>query len=102
MPVYEFRCTQCKEVFDLIRSRDGAGEPATCPKDSAPAKRLFSASAIRAPGGGGSSGDDFSFGDMGGGMGEDDMGGGWDGGGMGEDDMGGGWGGGEHGHDHPH
>ncbi len=93
MPVYEFRCTQCKEVFDLIRSRDGAGEPATCPKDSAPAKRLFSASAIRAPGGGGSSGDDFSFGDMGGG----DMGGG-----MGEDDMGGGWGGGEHGHDHPH
>ena len=89
MPVYEFRCTQCKEVFDLIRSRDGAGEPATCPKDSAPAKRLFSASAIRAPGGGSSSGDDFSFGDMGGG-------------GMGEDDMGGGWGGGEHGHDHPH
>ena len=93
MPIYEFRCSDCNDVFDIKRSRDEAGEPMTCPKDGAEAIRIFGAAIIVPDSGGG----DFDMGgmDMGGmdmgGMGGMDMGGmgGMDMGGMGGMDMGG-------------
>jgi len=90
MPIYEFRCSDCNDVFDIKRSRDEAGEPMTCPKDGAEAIRIFGAAIIVPDSGGG----DFDFGDMDmggmdmGGMGGMDMGG-MDMGGMGGMDMGG-------------
>ena len=77
MPIYEFRCSDCNDVFDIKRSRDEAGEPMTCPKDGAEAIRIFGAAIIVPDSGGG----DYDFGGM-------DMGG-MDMGGMGGMDMGG-------------
>ena len=85
MPIYEFRCSDCSNVFDVHRSRDESGDPMTCPKDGAEAIRIFGAAIIVPDSGGG----DFDMGGMD--MGGMDMGGmgGMDMGGMGGMDMGG-------------
>ena len=69
MPIYEFRCSDCNDVFDIKRSRDEAGEPMTCPKDGAEAIRIFGAAIIVPDSGGG----DFDFGDMDMGGDDDDL-----------------------------
>lgn len=60
MPIYEFRCTRCGESFDVMRPRDNAGDPASCPKDGADGQRLFT-SAIAVSRGGA---DDFDMAGM--------------------------------------
>ena len=71
MPIYEFRCPACGNVFERNRPVAKAGQGARCPDDGKPAQRIFGAAVIGVGGGG----DDFGdLGDMGGGM--PDMGGG--------------------------
>ncbi len=43
MPVYEYRCSRCKNVFELHHKMDEDCK-AVCPKCMAPAKKLISAS----------------------------------------------------------
>lgn len=74
MPVYEFRCPSCGNVFERVRPREKASTGARCPDDGKQAQRIFGAAII---GVGGTS--DEGFGDLGdlgdlGGM--PDMGGG--------------------------
>ena len=42
MPKYDFRCPHCDLVFEAVRSFAEAADPALCPRDGAPAGRLFS------------------------------------------------------------
>lgn len=93
MPIYEFRCIQCKTVFEVKRPREKAGAPADCPDDGAAGARVWSASAI-AGFGADEFDDDFGADDFGSDLSAGDFGGGGD--------LGGGWGGGDHGHDHGH
>ncbi|MGB9606494.1 MAG: FmdB family zinc ribbon protein [Bryobacteraceae bacterium] len=32
MPLYEYQCAECGEVFELLRRADEADEPAECPR----------------------------------------------------------------------
>ena len=41
MPIYEYRCSQCGNVFELMRSFSQADAPATCPVCGAPAEKLI-------------------------------------------------------------
>ena len=49
MPTYTFQCDDCGRPFELQRPMAQAGDPATCPKDGAPAHRLFNAGAFQRP-----------------------------------------------------
>ena len=78
MPIYEFRCPSCGNVFEKNRPRAKASMGARCPDDRKKANRVFGAAII---GVGGLSDDAFGdiggMPDMGGGMpGMPDMGGG--------------------------
>jgi putative FmdB family regulatory protein len=42
MPLYEFRCRECDEVFEERRPMSEASAPATCPHGHAGAVRLLS------------------------------------------------------------
>ena len=42
MPKYDFKCASCALVFEAVRSFAEAADPAACPRDGAPAERLFS------------------------------------------------------------
>jgi putative FmdB family regulatory protein len=42
MPLYEFRCRECDETFDVRRPMSEAGRPATCPQGHEGAVRLLS------------------------------------------------------------
>ncbi|MDO8390821.1 MAG: zinc ribbon domain-containing protein [Actinomycetota bacterium] len=42
MPLYEFRCRTCDEVFEERRPMSQASEPATCPQGHDGAVRLLS------------------------------------------------------------
>ena len=58
MPLYEYRCSQCRKEFTLLRRMDEATAPAVCPAcGSTETERLISACAI---GGNTSSGGGFS------------------------------------------
>jgi putative FmdB family regulatory protein len=80
MPIYEYKCPQCGETFELRRPMSQATDPAQCPACKVDAPRAISRLARVSHGGGDEGGDDFG-GDMGG-----------------DDDFGGGFGG--HSHDH--
>ena len=59
MPLYEYRCSQCRHEFTLLRRMDEATTPAPCPAcGSTETERLISACAIG--GNIGSSGSGFS------------------------------------------
>lgn len=51
MPMYEYRCPSCRNVFELLRPMARASEPAACPRGHAGAERIVSLVADRAPGG---------------------------------------------------
>ncbi|MBA4370589.1 MAG: FmdB family transcriptional regulator [Coriobacteriaceae bacterium] len=40
MSSYDFRCTECGEVFEIVRSHSDSSE-VCCPSCEAPAKRVF-------------------------------------------------------------
>lgn len=40
MPAYDFRCTACDEVFEIVRPQNDAGE-VRCPDCGSPSKRVF-------------------------------------------------------------
>lgn len=42
MPLYEYQCPKCGNVFELIRSFAQAEAPSPCPKCGGSAKRVFS------------------------------------------------------------
>ena len=42
MPIYEYRCSRCKNVFELLHKM-GEDYGAVCPKCMAPAKKMISA-----------------------------------------------------------
>ncbi len=42
MPIYEYQCSKCNEVFEIFHKIDEDGK-VTCPKCLRPAKRLISA-----------------------------------------------------------
>lgn len=43
MPLYEFRCRTCDELFEVRRPMSEASDPATCPNGHDGAVRLLSA-----------------------------------------------------------
>jgi putative FmdB family regulatory protein len=45
MPIYEYLCNRCKNVFELFHKMGEDGE-AVCPKCMAPAKKLISATSF--------------------------------------------------------
>jgi putative FmdB family regulatory protein len=73
MPVYDYRCPNCGEEFEVNRPRSEAGNPANCPKDGTEGVRIWaSVGLLRGGGDTSSGGDDFGLGGMGGmgGMGD--------------------------------
>ena len=42
MALYEYRCRECKEGFDLMRPMSEADEPAECPGCGSPGERVMS------------------------------------------------------------
>jgi len=46
MPVYDFRCPQCGQTFELTRPRGQAGDPAQCPHDGTLGERIWTSIAI--------------------------------------------------------
>ena len=48
MPVYEYRCSNCRTVFELLRPMSRSDEEATCPSGHAGAARVISLVAPRA------------------------------------------------------
>jgi putative FmdB family regulatory protein len=46
MPVYDFRCPQCGQIFELTRPRSEAGDPAHCPNDGTLGERIWTSIAI--------------------------------------------------------
>jgi putative FmdB family regulatory protein len=51
MPIYEYRCMDCRKKFDLLRPMSQSSEPAECPTCKGQAKRI--ASTFMAKGSGG-------------------------------------------------
>ncbi|MDV2988742.1 MAG: zinc ribbon domain-containing protein [Dehalogenimonas sp.] len=51
MPIYEFRCMDCRKKFDLLRPMSQSTEPAECPVCKGNARRI--ASTFMAKGSGG-------------------------------------------------
>jgi len=41
MPLYEYYCENCDEVFETLRSLSASEEPATCPKCGGEAGRIM-------------------------------------------------------------
>jgi putative FmdB family regulatory protein len=54
MPIYEYRCMDCRKKFDLLRPMSQSTEPAECPLCKGNARRI--ASTFMAKGSGGSVG----------------------------------------------
>ena len=50
MPMYEYRCPSCRNVFELLRPMARASEPAACPRGHTGAERIVSLVADRARG----------------------------------------------------
>ena len=50
MPMYEYRCPSCRNVFELLRPMARASEPAECPRGHAGAERIVSLVAARTQG----------------------------------------------------
>jgi len=42
MPLYEYRCRTCDELFELRRPMSESGDPAACPRGHADTVRLLS------------------------------------------------------------
>jgi putative FmdB family regulatory protein len=42
MPLYEFKCRECDDTFEVRRPMSEAGDPATCPEGHEGAVRLLS------------------------------------------------------------
>ena len=82
MPMYEYKCPTCTQVFDVLAKMGQAPESPDCPACDDVGARVFGAGVAIHTSSSGSSFDDFDMGDMEG-MGMPDMG------------MG-------HGHDHGH
>jgi putative FmdB family regulatory protein len=55
MPMYEYRCRQCDQVFEARRSMDDADRPLACPVGHTGAVRLLSVFAATGRAGAGSS-----------------------------------------------
>jgi len=51
MPIYEYQCTRCEEVFELFQKVNESSQT-SCPKCSGPAKKLISATnfVLKGPG----------------------------------------------------
>jgi putative FmdB family regulatory protein len=47
MPVYEYRCRECDDTFELRRPMSEAGDPAACPSGHPDTVRLLSMFASR-------------------------------------------------------
>ena len=47
MPIYEYRCPNCGNEFELRRPFSSADEPASCPKCGKNAEKLLSAFASK-------------------------------------------------------
>ncbi|MGZ3570216.1 MAG: FmdB family zinc ribbon protein [Thermodesulfobacteriota bacterium] len=45
MPIYEYQCGRCKNIFELVRKMDEDCE-AVCPKCMAPARKIISATSF--------------------------------------------------------
>jgi putative FmdB family regulatory protein len=45
MPIYEYQCSRCKNIFELVRKMDEDRE-AVCPKCMAPARKMISATSF--------------------------------------------------------
>jgi putative FmdB family regulatory protein len=69
VPIYAYRCPECGERFDLLRSYSRADDPAPCPTCAAVSERQIARFAAFAKGNGTSSavGGGKSCGDCGGG-----------------------------------
>jgi putative FmdB family regulatory protein len=46
MPVYEFQCEICGEVFEILGSINGSRSEVTCPRGHSQVHRLYSAPTI--------------------------------------------------------
>lgn len=47
MPIYEYNCKNCEQVFEVVRRMQDYQEPAYCPKCSKEGVRKLSAPAVR-------------------------------------------------------
>ncbi len=56
MPLYEYRCRTCDDVFELRRPVAESSEPATCPSGHPEARRVLSAFMALTPAGASASG----------------------------------------------
>ncbi len=89
MPLYEYKCANCTNVFDVLAKMGQApavADCSACDEGSGSGVRVYGAGVAIHTGSSSSSFDDFDMGDMGG---------------MGMPDMGG-MGGHDHGHGHSH
>ena len=78
MPIYEYKCPSCGDVFEQMRPMSQATNPAACPSCKAESPRTISRLARTGASGGDGGGDDlgldgsdFGGGDFGGGHGHD-------------------------------
>ena len=69
MPIYEYKCPSCGDVFEQMRPMSQATNPAQCPSCKAESPRTVSRLARASSGGSDGGGDDLSLGgsDFGGG-----------------------------------
>jgi len=75
MPIYEYKCPSCGDIFEQMRPMSQATNPAACPRCKTESPRTISRLARAASGGGdgggaddlGLGGSDFGGGDFGGG-----------------------------------
>lgn len=51
MPAYDFRCTQCGELFEVVRPMGAKGDEC-CPRCEAPATRVFTSVGVAFKGSG--------------------------------------------------
>ncbi|MFQ6265973.1 FmdB family zinc ribbon protein [Kutzneria viridogrisea] len=60
MPIYEFRCRECGDTFEVNRPMSGAGDPAHCPEGHQDTVKLLTTVGVStgaaAPAGGGGGG----------------------------------------------
>ncbi len=66
MPMYEYRCSNCGEEFELLRSMSERDEPSECPKCGSRAKHPRRSSVVACFGGEKGSGGSVSAGCSGG------------------------------------